>query len=166
MGLMMMKGEKRMGMDELMMDIEQVPVVKFEKIRDDAYAPVRAHESDSGYDICIPYSLHLKPNEVQLVNTGIRIELPSGFECQVRSRSGMPVKHRVVFALGVGTIDQDYRGEIKVPLWNIGESRITLPEGARIAQLVFSRIDRIRLTEAPVSTDTERGEGGFGSTGL
>ena len=108
-----------MGMDELMNEIEGIPVVKFERISDDAYIPVRAHESDSGYDIRIPKGLHLKPNEVQLANTGIRIELPRGYECQVRSRSGMPVKHSIVFALGVGTIDQGYRGEIKIPLWNI-----------------------------------------------
>lgn len=153
-------------MDELMNEIEGIPVVKFERISDDAYIPVRAHESDSGYDIRIPKGLHLKPNEVQLANTGIRIELPRGYECQVRSRSGMPVKHSIVFALGVGTIDQGYRGEIKIPLWNIGDSRISLPKGARVAQLVFSRIDKVRLKEAPVATDTERGEGGFGSTGL
>lgn len=153
-------------MDELMNEIEMIPVVKFERISDDAYIPIRAHKSDSGYDIRIPYGLHLRPNEVQLINTGIRIELPEGYECQVRSRSGMPVKHGIVFALGVGTIDQDYRGEIKIPLWNIGDSRITLPKGARVAQLVFSRLDKVRLKEAPVATDTERGEGGFGSTGL
>lgn len=151
-------------MDNLMVDIEKIPVVKFERIRDDAYFPVQAHKTDSGYDIRIPDGLHLRPNELKLVEMGIRLEIPPGYECQVRSRSGMPVKHGVMFALGVGTIDQDYRGEVKVPLWNFGEKRVTLPRGTGVAQLVFKSIERIHLKEAPVTTDTERGEGGFGST--
>lgn len=150
--------------DNLMLDIEQVPVVKFERIKDDAYIPVQAHKTDSGYDICLPEGLHLRPNELKLVEMGIRLEIPPGWECQVRSRSGLPVKHGVMFALGVGTIDQGYRGEIKVPLWNFGEKRVTLPRGTGVVQLVFKRIQRIRLKEAPITTDTERGEGGFGST--
>lgn len=152
--------------DNLMLDIEKIPIVKFERIAKDAYIPIKAHETDSGYDIRTPKGLHLKPNKVQLVNTGIRIALPKGFECQVRSRSGLPVKYGVLFALGVGTIDEGYRGEIKIALINFTEKRVSLPKGAKIAQLVFSKVDRIRLEEAPVSTDTERGEGGFGSTGL
>jgi dUTP pyrophosphatase len=144
----------------------KLPVVKFERIRKNAYIPEKAHESDSGYDIRLPKGLHLKVNEIQLVRTGLRIELPAGYECQVRSRSGLPVKYGIIFALGVGTIDQDYRGEIMVALWNVGQERVTLPKGAKIAQLVFNKLDRVELVEAYVSTDTERGEGGFGSTGL
>ena len=151
---------------KLMADIEKIPVVKFERIIEQAYIPVKAHENDSGYDIRTPKGLHLKPNEVQLVNTGIRIALPKGYECQVRSRSGLPVKYGILFALGVGTIDEGYRGEIKIGLINFTEKRVNLPKGSKIAQLVFSKVDKIRLEEGNVSTDTERGEGGFGSTGL
>lgn len=145
---------------------QKMPIVKFEKIRKNAFVPEKAHESDSGYDLKLPKGLHLKVNEIQLIKTGIRIELPEGYECQVRSRSGLPVKYGVVFALGVGTIDQDYRGEIMVALWNVGKDRISLPRGAKIAQLVFNKLDRVALIESPVSTDTERGEGGFCSSGL
>ncbi len=152
--------------DNLMLDIEQVPFVRVERIREDAFMPVKAHETDSGYDIRIPDGLHLRPNELKLVEIGIRLQIPPGYECQVRSRSGMPMKHGVMFVLGVGTIDQDYRGEVKVPLWNFGEKRVFLDRGTGIAQLVFQPVQKIRLKEAPVTTDTERGEGGFGSTGL
>lgn len=150
--------------DNLMLDIEQVPFVRVERIREDAFMPVKAHETDSGYDIRIPDGLHLRPNELKLVEMGIRLQIPPGYECQVRSRSGMPMKHGVMFVLGVGTIDQDYRGEVKVPLWNFGEKRVFLDRGTGVAQLVFQPVQKIRLKEASVSIDTERGEGGFGST--
>jgi dUTP pyrophosphatase len=141
-----------------------IPSILIERIRPDAYMPEKAHSSDSGYDIRIPDGLHFYVNELKLIKTGIRMALPHGWECQVRSRSSLPLKHGLMFALGVGTIDSGYRGEIKVPLLNISDKPVQIKRGTAIVQLVFQKLDDVYLRESPVSTDTERGEGGFGST--
>jgi dUTP pyrophosphatase len=140
------------------------PLIKVERIRPDAYIPEKAHIGDSGYDIRIPEGLQFYVNELKLVKVGIRMALPHGWECQVRSRSSLPLKHGLIFALGVGTIDSGYRGEIMVPLLNISDKPVQLERGTAVVQLVFQKLDRIYLKEAPVSIDTDRGEGGFGST--
>jgi len=147
-------------------DIAGVPIVKIEKLRDDAFIPEKAHPSDSGWDCRLPDNIHLSVGEIQLVGLGFRIQLPRGWECQMRNRSGIVANYNVMLALGVGTIDTDYRGEIMVPLYNFGNKIQLFTKGTRITQMVFKKIDQVRLKEAPVSLKTERGEGGFGSTGL
>lgn len=147
-------------------DIEQIPIIKIEKIREDAFIPEKAHETDSGYDCRIPEDLKLLAGELKTIDLGFRIQLPIGWECQMRSRSGIASKYKVLFALGIGTIDNGYRGEIKIPLINVGNTIVNFPRGTKISQMVFKKIDRVRVKEDKVDTNTDRGEGGFGSTGL
>ena len=93
------------------------------------------------------------------------MEIPEGCEAQVRARSGLAVKYGIGLTNGIGTIDSDYRGEIKIPLINWGEETFTVNSGDRIAQLVIARFERAELVDADELSDTVRGEGGFGHTG-
>jgi len=147
-------------------DIEGIPIIKIEKMREDGFIPEKAHETDSGYDCRIPDDLQLYAGELKVVDLGFKIQLPKGWECQMRSRSGIASRYSVLFALGIGTIDNGYRGEIKIPLINTGNSIVKFPRGTKISQMVFKKIDRVRIKEDKVDTNTDRGEGGFGSTGL
>ena len=99
------------------------------------------------------------------MSTGLVIELPEGIECQVRPRSGLALKHGVTLPNSPGTIDPDYRGELKVIMQNLGAQPVTLIRGERIAQLVFARFEAPDIVLADRLTETERGGGGFGSTG-
>lgn len=108
----------------------------------------------------------LAPGESRLVPTGIIIELPPGTEAQVRPRSGLALKHGVTVLNAPGTIDADYRGEVGVLLVNLGQRSFTVSRGDRIAQVVVHRVIRASFREAAASTPTERGEGGFGHTGV
>ncbi|MEN8789371.1 MAG: dUTP diphosphatase [Flavobacteriaceae bacterium] len=107
----------------------------------------------------------LQPLERSLVKTGLFIELPVGYEAQVRPRSGLAAKHGLTVLNTPGTIDADYRGEIGVILVNLSNESFTLEDGERIAQLVVAKHERINWTEAEELTETSRGAGGFGSTG-
>jgi len=111
-------------------------------------------------------SLVLKPLERSLVPTGLYIELPEGFEAQLRPRSGLAAKHGISLVNTPGTIDPDYRGEIKVILVNLSEVPFTLEPGERIAQMVIARFEHISWNEVETLTETARGEGGFGHTGV
>lgn len=106
------------------------------------------------------------PGKTALVSTGIRIELPDGYEAQVRARSGLAAKSGIGLVNGVGTIDSDYRGEIKVILINWGEEPVTIKDGDRIAQMVISRYEKAVLISAGALHGTGRDEGGFGHTGI
>lgn len=106
------------------------------------------------------------PGEFKLISCGIKIEIPSGFEGQIRPRSGLAAKHGVTVLNSPGTIDSDYRGEIKVILINHGKNEFVVKRGDRIAQLVFSKVRRAQIREAENLKDTLRGEGGFGHTGI
>jgi dUTP pyrophosphatase len=122
----------------------------------------------SGMDLlaAISDSVSLEPGEYQLIPTGIKIEIPEGFEAQVRPRSGLALKYGVTVLNTPGTIDSDYRGEIQVILINFGKNRFTLTRGMRIAQLVFSKIVRVDFKEADSLTNTSRSDEGFGHTGI
>ncbi len=150
----------------LMADIEGIPVIKIEKVREDAFIPEKAYKTDSGYDCRIPDDLHLRAGQLKLVKLGFRLELPSGWECQMRGRSGISTDYRVLFTLGIGTIDSGYRGEIMVPFLNFGVTPAYFGRGTKMSQMVFKKIDIVRLEEGEVNVNTERGESGFGSTGL
>ncbi len=110
-------------------------------------------------------SLVIEPGARDRVPTGLSIEIPPGFEAQVRPRSGLAHRHGVTVLNTPGTIDSDYRGEIQVILINFGQEPFIIQRGARIAQLVLARVERAALTEVDELDSTERGEGGFGSTG-
>lgn len=128
--------------------------------------PERATEHAAGYDIrSSEQSVTLAPGEIRLVGTGLIMELPEGVECQVRPRSGLALKHGVTLPNSPGTIDPDYRGELRVIMQNLGEEPVTLKRGERIAQLVFARFEAPAIVPAERLSETARGEGGFGSTG-
>ena len=110
-------------------------------------------------------ALTLAPGEVALVPTGLRLQVPEGWEVQLRARSGLALRHGVTLANGVGTIDADYRGEIKVILINLGDKLFEISRGDRIAQLVPAAVQRAAMAEIDTLDDTARGTGGFGSTG-
>lgn len=114
----------------------------------------------------IDQSLVIKPLERVLIPTGLYIELPEGFEAQVRPRSGLAAKYGISIVNTPGTIDPDYRGEIKVILVNLSDTNFTLESGERIAQMVIARFEHISWNEVETLSDTERGEGGFGHTGV
>jgi len=111
-------------------------------------------------------SIVLKPMERKLVPTGLFIELPEGYEAQVRARSGLAIKHGISLVNGIGTIDSDYRGEIKVILINLGDEDFTINNGDRIAQMVFIKHEQAKFELVEELHDTERGAGGFGHTGV
>jgi dUTP pyrophosphatase len=131
----------------------------------DLAPPSRGTERAAGYDVRASEDVTLEPGEIRLVGTGFAIELPSHLECQVRPRSGLALKHGVTVPNSPGTIDPDYRGELRVILQNLGVETVRLERGERIAQLVFARFETPELVEADALTDTDRGSGGFGSTG-
>lgn len=111
-------------------------------------------------DVC------LKPGERQLIPTGLAIALPLGWEAQVRPRSGLALKHGITLLNTPGTIDSDYRGEIKVLVINLGDKEYILKRGERIAQMVFAPVQQVELVEVEILSETRRGEGGFGHTGV
>jgi len=108
----------------------------------------------------------LKPLQRALIPTGLFIELPEGHEAQIRPRSGLAYKHGISIVNTPGTIDADYRGEIKVLLVNLSEQDFVVEDGERVAQMVVAKYERVTWTEAETLTDTERGAGGYGSTGV
>lgn len=110
--------------------------------------------------------ISLAPGELALIPTGLHLEIPLGYECQVRPRSGLAVKYGVTVLNSPGTIDADYRGEIKVCLINHGNDTFEIHHGDRIAQLVFAQVEQVTLMEVDKINDTERGDGGFGHTGV
>lgn len=129
--------------------------------------PLPAYETAgaAGMDLRAAEGLTLKPGARCLMPTGLAIALPQGFEAQVRPRSGLAVKHGVTVLNSPGTIDCDYRGEVKVPLINHGQDDFVISRGDRIAQMVVAPVSRITWTEVKDLDATERGAGGFGSSG-
>jgi len=135
-------------------------------IKDDSFysLPYYATKGSSGADIAIIENVTINPGEVVLVSTGISVEIPVGYEIQVRLRSSYALKGLII-ANSPGTIDSDYRGEIKLILANIGKEKIKLEKYDKVAQLVLSKVERIEWEQVEHLFPTERGEGGFGSTG-
>ena len=125
-------------------------------------------ENSAGVDIraSLDEDLVLKAGEFKLVSTGIYLEIPSSYEVQIRARSGLSIKHGIGLVNGIGTIDSDYRGEIKVPLINFSKEDFTIENGMRIAQMVLSKYEKINFEEVDDRSDSERQDGGFGSTGV
>ena len=114
----------------------------------------------------LPGELVIEPGGRAVVPTGLRLQIPAGYEAQVRPRSGLALEHGITVLNSPGTIDADYRGEVKVILVNLGREHFTVKPGDRIAQLVFSAAVRARFVPQAQLADSARGEGGFGSTGL
>ena len=129
--------------------------------------PLPAYETAgaAGMDLRAAEALTLKPGARCLVPTGLAIALPQGFEAQVRPRSGLAVKHGITVLNAPGTIDSDYRGEVKVPLINHGQDDFVIARGDRIAQMVVAPVTQIGWSEVEDLDETQRGAGGFGSSG-
>lgn len=128
--------------------------------------PTQQTAGSAGYDVASAEpAFTLAPGERRAVGTGLAFELPHGIEMQVRPRSGLALKHGITLPNAPGTIDPDYRGELRVILHNAGSAPVEIARGDRIAQLVFARYESPALTEAGELGSSERGEGGFGSTG-
>ena len=139
--------------------------VKIKKIAD-VKTPCYAHKGDSGVDLYSAEECTLKPMERKLVSTGIKVEIPHGYEAQVRPKSGLAIEHGISHANSVGTIDSGYRGEIKVPLINLSDKPYKIEKGKKIAQMVFAKVEEAVFEEVGELNSTTRNEGGFGSTGL
>lgn len=129
--------------------------------------PAYATPGSAGMDIyaAVQEPVTIRPGETVLVPTGFRIELPQGYEAQVRPRSGLAINHSVSILNTPGTIDSDYRGEVKVILTNFGSKDFVVRRGDRIAQLVIAQYVRAVWEEVPAISETQRGHGGFGHTG-
>jgi dUTP pyrophosphatase len=150
-------------------------------LHSEAKLPTQMTDGASGFDLhaCLsewhdeeyderlkPFTLRIQPGHHLLIKTGIAIEIPTGFEGQVRPRSGLALRHGVTVLNAPGTIDSDYRGEIGVLLINHGDEPFSVCHGDRIAQLVIAPVARFELAISRELSDTERGQGGFGSTGV
>lgn len=142
-------------------------ILKIERLPHNEVLPEYKTEGAAGMDLCAAISepIELKPLERKLIPTGLKIELEHGYEAQVRPRSGMSIKHGITLINCVGTIDEDYRGEVCVPIVNVSNEAYTIQPQERIAQMVISKYEQAKIEVVTELSDTVRGEGGFGSTG-
>lgn len=142
--------------------------LKFKTVKPGAKAPSYATPGSAGLDLsaCIEHDIYLQPGVRFTCPTGVAIELPEGFEAQIRPRSGLASKHGITVLNSPGTIDSDYRGEIKVILINLGDQAHKISNGDRVAQMVISPIINVSLDDESALSQTERGDQGFGSTGI
>jgi dUTP pyrophosphatase len=140
--------------------------IRIKRLHPDAQLPTYAHGplEDAGMDVRSVETCLLEPWEPQTVGTGLALEIPPGYEVQVRPRSGLALKHAITLPNAPATIDPGYRGELKVILLNLGKKPYKVTVGDRIAQLVVSRYEAVEWDESELS-DSRRGEGGFGSSG-
>lgn len=140
--------------------------LKIRKINDEAKLPEYAHEGDAGLDLFSVDDLIILPGESKLIKTGIQMELPKDTEAQVRPRSGLALKNQITVLNTPGTIDEGYRGEVGVILINHGKEQFHVEKGMKIAQMVIKPVLKVSIKEVEELSDTTRGGGGFGSTGL
>tara|TARA_Y100000590_G_scaffold462128_1_gene625434 strand:- start:5405 stop:5848 length:444 start_codon:yes stop_codon:yes gene_type:complete len=128
--------------------------------------PARATQQSAGYDVCsAEEEFIIEPREIKLVSTGLVMELPEGLECQVRPRSGLALRDGIIIPNSPGTIDPDYRGELRIIMQNNGNKSVRIKRGDRIAQLVFHSFEIPEVIESEDISITARGKDGFGSTG-
>lgn len=146
--------------------MQQLQQIRFKRLVPQAVIPVQAHPGDAGMDIQACEGLTLAPGARTLVKTGLSVEIPPGMEAQVRPRSGLAFKHGVTVLNAPGTIDAGYRGEIGILLINHGSDTFVVEPGMRIAQIVFAAVAQVTVCVAEALSDTTRGTGGFGSTGV
>ncbi|WP_368487912.1 dUTP diphosphatase [Clostridium sp. BJN0013] len=135
------------------------------RIHEEAILPFYAHEGDAGLDLFSVEKVLIKSMERRLISTGIKIQLPPNTEGQVRPRSGLALAHGITLLNSPGTIDEGYRGEIKVLMINLGQEDFLIEKGMKIAQMVIKPVEQVLIKEVVELKNTERGEGGFGSTG-
>jgi len=140
--------------------------MRIQKLRPDAVLPTYTHGSreDAGMDLCAVEEVVLEPGVPRMVPTGLTVEIPPGYEAQVRPRSGLALKHAITMPNSPGTIDPGYRGEIRVILLNLGREAYAVHAGDRIAQMIVARYEAVEWEEGDLA-DSARGTGGFGSSG-
>ena len=147
------------------------PVIKFLRLRPESYSdiplPRYMTPQSAGMDICaaITEALRLPKGEIALLPTGFAMALPPGYEAQIRPRSGLAVKHGIGLINSPGTIDADYRGEVKIAVINLGPEPYTFHRGDRVAQMIIHRVLQAELQEVEMLDETSRNTGGFGHTG-
>ena len=128
--------------------------------------PAKAHSDDAAYDMRSRVDMLLEPQRSTLVPTGVFIELPVGYEAQIRPRSGLALKKNLMLTNSPGTINAGYRGEIGVIMFNAGKENFSISRGDRIAQMVICKLPEVELISCEALSESQRGEGGFGSTGV
>ncbi len=155
-------------MKDQMIEHIQIKITRTDQTKTDIPLPAYATEGSAGMDVCaaVDEDVVLPPNETMLIPSGFSIELLPGFEAQIRPRSGLAIKHRIGILNAPGTIDSDYRGEIKVILTNFGTVPFTIHRGDRIAQMIIARYARVLWNEQAQLAQSARGDGGFGHTGI
>ena len=144
-----------------------IPVIRLPHL-DDLPMPDYVTEGASGLDLvaAIVEDLAMDPMDTALIPTGLKVAIPGGFEIQIRPRSGLAIKNGITVVNAPGTIDSDYRGEIKIGMINLGKKRFVIKRGMRIAQAVLSRVYRLKWAECSGLPGSRRGSGGFGHTGI
>ena len=142
-------------------------ILKIFRMAHNRFVPEYKTAGAAGMDLCAAISepITLKPLERYLVPTGLKIELEHGYEAQIRPRSGLSIKHGISLINCVGTVDEDYRGEVCVGLVNLSNEAYTIQPDERIAQMVIARVEQAEIQVVTELSETTRGEGGFGSTG-
>ena len=145
--------------------LKMVLKIKMQKTSD-LPTPGYAHNGDSGVDLYAAEEFTLEPMERKLIPTGLKLEIPHGYEGQVRPKSGLAINHGISHANAVGTIDSSYRGEIKVPLINFSDKSYKVEKGKKIGQIIFTKVEEAIFEEVEELGQTTRNDSGFGSTGL
>jgi len=142
-------------------------ILKIFRMEHNRFVPEYKTEGAAGMDLCaaIDKPITLKPLERYLVPTGLKIELEHGYEAQIRPRSGLSIKHGISLINCVGTVDEDYRGEVCVGVVNLSNEEYTIQPDERIAQMIIARVEQAKIEVVTELSETARGEGGFGSTG-
>ena len=142
-------------------------ILKILRLEHNKFVPEYKTEGAAGMDLCAAISepITLRPLERKLIPTGLKIELEHGYEAQIRPRSGLSIKHGISLINCVGTVDEDYRGEVCVPIVNVSNEAYTIQPDERIAQMVIARVEQAKIEVVTELSETERGTGGFGSTG-
>ena len=143
--------------------------VKFKKLNEKAIIPEYKTSGSAGFDLNVLLDNDteiIKQGEIKLLKTGLAMALPEGYEAQIRSRSGLSLKNGIIILNAPGTIDSDYRGEICLIMMNCGKDDYVVENGARMAQMVITKYEKVEIDVVEDLDDTERGQGAFGSTGV
>ncbi len=141
-------------------------IIKFVKLQKDTKLPAYAHPEDAGMDIYSIETKVIKPMTWEQIKTGFSMELPRGYEAQVRSKSGLALNKGLFVLNSPGTVDENYRGEVCVTLMNLSREEYIVEKHTKIAQMVINKVEHFKAIETDKLTETSRGAGGFGSTGL
>lgn len=142
-------------------------ILKIQRLGNNKFVPEYKTDGAAGMDLCaaIEEPIELKPLERTLIPTGLKIELEHGYEAQIRPRSGLSIKHGITLINCVGTIDEDYRGEVCIPVVNLSNEIYIIQPQERVAQMIIAKVEQAKIEVVTELSDTQRGEGGFGSTG-